>query len=91
MKNDFGGLILTEGDVTYVPHQNWRTDTLNVMVEIKIQILTCSWCNNQCCLPKNSSLTKVIKSKLLVQLCALDLVFIIELYYKKELPIISSL
>ena len=28
MKNDFGGLLVTGGDVTYVPHQNWRTDTL---------------------------------------------------------------
>ena len=28
MKNDFGGLLVMEGDVTYVPHQNWRTDTL---------------------------------------------------------------
>ena len=28
MKNDFGGLLVTEGDVTYVPHQNWWSDTL---------------------------------------------------------------
>ena len=28
MKNDFGGLLVTGGDVTYVPHQNWRSDTL---------------------------------------------------------------
>ena len=29
MKNDFGGLLVTGGDVTYVPHQNWRSDTLS--------------------------------------------------------------
>ena len=29
MKNDFGGLLVMEGDVTYVPHQNLRTDTLS--------------------------------------------------------------
>ena len=30
MKNDFGGLLVTGGDVTYVPHQNWRSDTLKI-------------------------------------------------------------
>ena len=29
MKNDFRGLFMTEGDITYVPHQNWRSDTLS--------------------------------------------------------------
>ena len=29
MKNDFGGLLVTVGDVTYVPHQNWWSDTLS--------------------------------------------------------------
>ena len=32
MKNDFGGLLVTGGDVTYVPHQNWRSDTLSIFL-----------------------------------------------------------
>ena len=32
MKNDFGGLLVTGGDVTYVPHQNWRSDTLRNII-----------------------------------------------------------
>ena len=36
MKNDFGGLLVTGGDVTYVPHQNWRSDTLISQVNLNI-------------------------------------------------------
>ena len=35
MKNDYRGLIEMEGDVTYVPHQNWQTDTLSVKIMVK--------------------------------------------------------
>ena len=34
MKNDFGGLLVTGGDVTYVPHQNWRSDTLRTNLDM---------------------------------------------------------
>ena len=34
MKNDFGGLLVTVGDVTYVPHQNWWSDTLKISTMI---------------------------------------------------------
>ena len=33
MKNDFRGLFMTEGDITYVPHQNWWSDTLKERFE----------------------------------------------------------